>query len=174
MLLPGIKMYSQKWKYFTFISFIYFLKVFTKQVFQKLLLTNNFQATILLPSSATTETNEISEKVIWQIKCRSKHTSQKWQVLRNSRTIRVTEHQPVDPQLHACSELSGCHGNRDRLHPHLVAISALVKEKKKGGGIYELRRKKTNIFCNAKQKKAEGWVTHERGWEMSFVYLFFP
>lgn len=97
----------------------------------------------------------------------------KWQVLRNTRTFRATEHQPMDPQLHACSELSRCHGNRDRLHPHLVAISA--REKKKGGReIYELRRKKTNIFCNAKQKKAEGWVTHERGWEMHFVCLFFP
>lgn len=62
------------------------------------------------------------------------------------------------PRLHACSQPSRRHGNRDRLHPHLVTISALVKEKKSGGerNLCVKAKKKDKYFLQCKAEKSRG------------------
>lgn len=118
------------------------------------------------------------EGMKWHVDCQSKHILKVWPIIkcqfyRNNQILRLGPViQPTKPRATGLFRSPCCYGNGNRLHPHLVAISAPGGRKKSGGKeIYEWRKKKTNIFCNAKQKEA--WIKfHLKGPRVYYNYNY--
>lgn len=73
----------------------------------------------------------------------------------------------TDPRLHACSQPSRRHANRDRSLPHLEVISALVKEKKK----CMCQGEKRQIFSAMQSRKKQRVALHLKEAEKCVLFV---
>ncbi len=116
-----------------------------------------------------------TDKLIFQKRrydtCQSKHTPPKPGAQSSGRTIRA-HNRPAATRLFTTQPSPWQQG---QIASTSGSDFSSCERKKKWGEkeIYVLRQKKRQIFSAMQsRKKAEGWVTVKRGWEMHFVCLF--